>query len=317
MRQKKKIFASILMATTFLTSSVTVAAKTYENFTNVISFGDSFTWADNGWAALMTQRYGVKFEQNKNNFSATTLNLSDQYANYKANVAAIPHALFMVYTGPSDMMSKNQIDGFVNHLSLIPDLVTLEGQLPGLDLSAQIKQGIQSHIATFRANGVPDNQIFAIIIALAQQMQDKFFAEVGRLRGEFTKTFQNDGGNYLVQLTHFNEYYRQYQGGDTDEKQKLNGANASKEYNKAIADGIAQHAPNANVIYADFARLVEEISNNPTAYLSPQDIAGTYRDWGFFDMASHPTAAAQKITAQYVASVIESPSRVALVRELP
>ncbi|WP_341764369.1 autotransporter domain-containing protein [Candidatus Tisiphia endosymbiont of Beris chalybata] len=289
MKHKNKLFASILLATTCLTSSVAIAAHPKENFTNVYSLGDSFTYLPNSWAVLLTQRYGFKFENNKNNFRGTGLAPANYYANYKANGGKIDsNALFMVYMGPSDMQPLGAL--------LMQDIVN------------QHALTFDQMLATIQ-NGRADANQFPLAAAGA--------SDVKRNVGNFIKTISIDGANYIAVLTHFNEYYRQLALHPyTDLQVKTLGKALSKVFNKAVADGIAQHAPDANVIYVDYARLVEEISNNPKAYLSDQDIAGTYRDFGVF-RANYPTEAAQKITAQYVESVIESPSRVAFVRELP
>ncbi|KAJ6645000.1 GTPase Obg [Pseudolycoriella hygida] len=138
---------------------------------------------------------------------------------------------------------------------------------------------------------------------------------------DFIKDISDAGARYVVVLNHFNEYYRQGQFGDKsvqeDMQKKKIRQEVSNLLNKAIADSINESSPGLNVIYADYARLVQEISENPTAYLSSDDIAGTYRNWGVFDNTAHPTEAAHKITAQYIASVIEAPSRISLVREVP
>lgn len=102
MRRKNKIFASLLMATTFLTSAV-ACAKPKENFTNVVSFDDSFTADQGTWANIITNKYGFNFTSDVNYFfPGTTAGLADSLAAYQAvNPKTDPNALYLVYMGPA------------------------------------------------------------------------------------------------------------------------------------------------------------------------------------------------------------------------
>ncbi|HJD61841.1 MAG TPA: hypothetical protein LFV90_06995 [Rickettsia endosymbiont of Columbicola hoogstraali] len=90
----------------------------------------------------------------------------------------------------------------------------------------------------------------------------------------------------------------------------------SNSFNQAVDGGISIFAPSANIIYADYARLVEALITSPSSYFTANELLNTYRNRGVFDGTVHHTAA-HKITAQYVLSIIESPSRIAYGREIP
>jgi uncharacterized protein YhjY with autotransporter beta-barrel domain len=110
-------------------------------------------------------------------------------------------------------------------------------------------------------------------------------------------------------------------------------------FNSALASGIQTQAPSATVIWADSTRLVAAVSGavpgggdadkvlaEGTRYFLASELVDPGLDartgarkylFPFFDNTQHPTVAAHKLTAQYVQSVVESPTRVAIVRETP
>ncbi|WP_341764407.1 autotransporter domain-containing protein [Candidatus Tisiphia endosymbiont of Beris chalybata] len=306
MRQKNKIFASMVLATTFLTSSSAIAAPK-ENFTNVISFGDSFTAPNNSWAALITERYGFKFVNGQTFFdsgNSTSVEVDRMFNQYiQIHGGKIdPNALYLVNMGPSaearlERRLRNAIQGKAA-------VLVVRHHIPVETALSQVLAQITNEDGSVNAIAFPGTA--------------DLLTRIKNTEGNFIHNISVNGANYIVVFNHVDEYYRHlYENrGLNDQQNRIFGQILSKLLNKAMMDGIAQHAPDANVIYIDYARLVEEMSNNPKAYLSDQDIAGTYRDFGVFG-ANYPTEAAQKITAQYVESVIESPSRVAFVRELP
>lgn len=134
---------------------------------------------------------------------------------------------------------------------------------------------------------------------------------------EFVKNISDGGAKYIVVLNHFNESYRQFILGGTDEEKNFAGGFLSNSFNQAIYSAINKSAPSANVIYADYGRLVAELATNPSSFFTANELENTIEDEGVFDLTAHPTPAAHKITAQYILSVIESPSRIAYVREIP
>lgn len=369
MKQKNKFLANILLATTFLTSQTAIAAHTPKvDFTNVISFGDSFVTPKDGWAALMTERYGFKFVNGENNFFAsTTFDLAKQYEIYKANGGKIdPHALIQAYTGVNDMIllmdhvesyteniyRKGYQDIITNNPHVLPSLDEIMHEIiDSVDFEIGEKQLIEDQVLQLERAGMPDDLIrdsvvmttFDLFIKqgynirainstmsslnipipdidqnLVIEYASQYMAKIAEVKADWVKTLHSDGAKHIVFLNHYNSYYSSYNiPADTPEERKALGEDITTEYNKAMYEAMDRIAPDANVTLIDYDRLVAEISNNPNTYLSEQDIAGTYNDWGFVNRGSHPTPAAQKITAQLVASVLEAPGRVAMVRELP
>ncbi len=368
MKQKNKFFASILLATTFLSSGGAMAAHTpKEDFTNVISFGDSFTIPDNSWAALITQRYGFEFVHDKNNFvTATTFNLADQYKLYKNNNGdkVDPHALYQSYTGVNDMellhkklenyefqmYEEGYEDRIRNHPNLLPPLVEVMNGIRNLTIISEgDKRKIRRDVAAEAAAGKPNNYLIAIAtMSLLDMLQDyngmtikeimssismplpeldsaafqkeasDYLAEIATAKANWVKTLHDDGVKHIVLLNHYNQYYSQYMPGDTDEEDKNLGEKESKEYNKAMYEAMDRIAPGANVTFVDYDRLVEEVSSDPKAYFGKEKDIRTFRGWGFFTrLGGDPTPAAQELTKQLIASILEAPARVAMVRELP
>jgi phospholipase/lecithinase/hemolysin len=85
----------------------------------------------------------------------------------------------------------------------------------------------------------------------------------------------------------------------------------------AFGGGKTILAPSANIVFVDIKRLVDEVITNPSVYFTPNQIQGTHANQGFFDNTSRPTNYAHQLIANYVTSILEAPSRVALMRELP
>jgi outer membrane lipase/esterase len=282
---------AVLLLSTIATTSVTYA-KLKENFTDVISFGCSFTTPPDSFAARLTERYGYKFVQNVTSFAVggnSTADLAAQLATYEVNAKFDPNALYIMYMGPNDMDDMN---------------LWYNIDLGALGLSnEQIMDGITD-------NSLDEND-FPLTAQYAEDVEQRV--------GDFISNIANSGANYIVVLNHFNEFYRQENTifGADSEQRLFFGHTLSSLFNNAIYGGIEQDAPNANIIYVDYAKLVEELSTNPAQYFSEPEIVGTYKDAGVFDVTSHPTTTAHKITANYIASVVEAPSKVAYVREVP
>jgi uncharacterized protein YhjY with autotransporter beta-barrel domain/phospholipase/lecithinase/hemolysin len=299
MKKKSNIFASLLMTSALVCTSVVANAGSKEKFSNVISFGGSFTSPAGTWADVVTQRYGFQFTTNDTNFAvggAGSLDLAAQLATYQANKKFDPNALYQVYVGPNDL--PGIIGGVDNDLLLTPALMGLTYQ----DLAARFQDGTLS---------------LADLPYTTTEITNRFNA-----MGNFVQNLSNSGARYIIVFNHLNEAYRDlaritFNALTSQELMSLGSMLENMFNNEVIYKGIDQLAPNANVIYVDYARLVAEISNNPTQYLSATDIAGTYNNMGVFDATAHPTAAAHKITGQYVASIVEAPSRVAYIREMP
>ncbi len=133
----------------------------------------------------------------------------------------------------------------------------------------------------------------------------------------------------MVVLNHFNELLRRDHtgvvagllavGGITRQQLLVAGEAGARLFNNAVARAIQARAPLANVVYADYKRLVEEVSRNAASYFSPAELALADVDYPFFNRATGdmPHGAAERLSGQYVASILESPTQVALVREVP
>ncbi|HJD64687.1 MAG TPA: autotransporter domain-containing protein [Rickettsia endosymbiont of Diachasma alloeum] len=290
----KKLLMTLVASSTLITSSSALATPP-QTFSNVFTFGDSFSTPANSWSALVTEHYGSKYVVNQTNFAldgASTNSLSPELSTYKANVKTFdPNALYMMYMGPNDA-------DFI--------LIALRSDLSELLFTRgltfdQIMSGVKDGSLT--SNDFPDTT--AEVVSRGNNV------------GEFIKNISDGGAKYIVVLNHFNESYRQFILGGTDEEENFAGGFLSNSFNQAIYSAINKSVPSANVIYADYARLVAELSTKPSNYFIASELVNTYKNQGVFDSTSHPTSAAHKITAQYVLSVIESPSRIAYVREIP
>lgn len=273
----------ILVISTSLIISGNVFAKPAQTFSNVFTFGGSFSTPIHGWAALITQHYGYKYVNNQTNFSlngASTVSLDPELQTYKRNVKTFdPNALYLMYMGPNDANAIN--------VALGEDIIALGG------FNALI-------------NGATDLPRVTAEVALRAR---NIYAFVNDITGA--------GARDIIILNHFNEFYRQRIIAGDDKDEFFVGALLNKLFNQAIYSEINKFAPSANIMLMDYARLIEELSNNSSSFFTINELLNSYRDQGVFDTTSHPTEAAHSITAQYVLSAIESPSRIAYLREIP
>lgn len=290
-----RLLATLVASSALITSSYTLA-KPSQTFSNVFSFGDSFSTASGSWAALITEHYGFKSIANRTNFavgSATTTDLNTELNNYKTNVKNFDsNALYMMYMGPSDI-----------------NRIYTEIQLDLFDLGQpfyQVLDNLQN--GSLKLQDFPNTRTITKLATIEQNA------------GEFIKNIADSGTKYIVVLNHFNEFYRQLDSaliGRDDAQKSLFEEFLSGLLNNAIYSGINKSAPSANVIYADYAKLVREMVNKPSDFFTANELLNTRKNQGVFDNTFHPTAAAQKITESYVLSIIESPSRIAYIREIP
>lgn len=291
-RNKFCIFYAILMCAFFSCYINSALARDYkENFTNMYSFGDSFSY-EGTWAENFAKHYGLSFIRNQNIFAvgnAPSSDLVNQLATYRANVSGFDkNAIYYVYDGPSDM---------ADHLNGPNSLQTQ------IIISAHALGTTPFILANDLLNGNRD------INTIAPQSVADINAR-GVNIANFVETISSQGAGYVVVFNHFNEFYRHT-------IDFAIGRLATNLYNQAIYNNINNMASKANVVYVDYNRLVEEVSSHPTDYFTSSQINGTYKNNGFFDLTAHPTPAAHELTKNYVLSILEAPSRVALVRELP
>jgi hypothetical protein len=63
---KKKIFSKIFACFSLIslsTTSIALATKNSQDFTNIISFGDNFVSGDNSYANSLTEQLGFAFQK--------------------------------------------------------------------------------------------------------------------------------------------------------------------------------------------------------------------------------------------------------------
>jgi hypothetical protein len=296
--RKLGLLLSLICFDLWLNTSIAYSGYS-EEFSGVYSFGDSFTSEPKGWSGLITNRYGFSFTDNKTNFafgSGKTTDLAFILANYRTSVGAFdPNALYLVFMGPSDYASSHNGDANDRHIGFGFEAYNYENTgLSFNDFKMQYNSG------SFSFAG-----LFPITFADIQNRAN--------LYGNFIKQVSDSGGQYIVVLNQFIDDLRQQGLNDWD----LFFSNIwSNEFNKAVQQQIEAQVPNANIIFVDTKRLLSEVTNNPAAYFTAEQIQGTQYDQGFF-IDAHPTIFAHKLLAEYISSVIESPSRIATLRELP
>lgn len=326
----KKTLKHYLAAGALLGSASLGFAKPAQEFTKVYSFGGSFTAPNDSWAAYVTQRYGFTYSAaplalgpgaytaDSTNFALGnrgSYELAAELANYTANVVQFnSDALYMMYVGPNDFAgSATHPLGYGNvfQADLNNGVAALLPVGAPLDAAA-----LANYITQYQAGGVDIDVDFALTVA--------DIAPRGTNIGNFVRDLHQGGVQYVVVFNHLNEGYRNQPlwalfGGMNADQRRLIGGISTTFFNKAIYEGIQAQAPSANVIYIDYNRLVEEVSLDAASYFTAAEIALANATYPFFlgVPGDHPHAAAHKLTGQYVASVIESPTQVALVRELP
>lgn len=304
----KKITKSALWAGALFSLASTAVAKPSQDFEGVYAFGDEFSSTANAWPSYLSQRYGFNFRPGDQNFAVAhqvSTDLPVQLGLYNAAARRFhPNALYTLYVGARDYQGNPPIANGFSHAFFNTDLVHIGGFA---NLEARYRAGRLAYDrATFPATYANiDNRVAAA--------------------ANFVQSLHRGGVNYTVVLNHFNEGLRRddaLRGGllaVTPQQFLIAGEAAARIFNTALARALQERAPLANVVYVDYKRLVEEVSRRAASYFSPAQLALADIDYPFFDRATGqvPHAAAQRLTGQYVASILESPSQVALVREVP
>lgn len=312
----KKTLKHYLAAGALLGSASLGFAKPAQEFTKVYSFGGSFTVPGTSWAAYVTQRYGYTFQVNATNFAldnASSYQLTqntNELGAYQANVGGFDaDALYMVYVGPNDAAGDVLIGagnpGNIGYIDkLIADVVFNIVNVPL----------------------IPDFSYNAVALQFPQTAADVL--PRGANVANFVNQLHQNGVKHIVVFNHFNESLRQpVFAAFRDPREIRLGEAGATLFNGAIFNAIQATAPDANVIYIDYKRLVSEVDADHLAYFTladlvalaphPHDPATPFFINILVDPNRHPHALSHKLTGQYVASVIESPTQVALVRELP
>lgn len=139
---------------------------------------------------------------------------------------------------------------------------------------------------------------------------------------DFVEKATLNGANYILIGNHFNEKLRQGFTVGVDEYDTEFSKRISLEIGKAQIRG-ALKVPGANIIVWDESNLIEELTSDPSKYLTPRDqalgnfIISAGKTSKVFDLRSHATQPVNNIKRQFVYSVITSPTLVSLLRESP
>ena len=279
--------------------SFSAHAKFQEEFSNIYTFGDSFSYQGT-WTELLMKRYGINYTDNKNGFAfggGKIFDLPIQLSNYTSNVGGFDsNGLYLVFMGPSD--SANSHNG-----TAIPG-----GFLGfGFEANQYNNTGLSFDDFVMQYN----KGVFNFSDLFPQTYND--IQNRAKSYGSFINHISANGAHYIVLLNQFNDGLRQ--DGSSEWSLFFHGI-WSNEFNQAVNEQIARQAPHANIIFVDTKRLLNEVTSNPTAYFTPDQLQGTQENQGFF-ISAHPTGNAHQLIQNYVASILEAPSRVALMRELP
>lgn len=280
-------------------------AKTSAEFSNVYAFGDSFSYKGS-WTENLMQRYETRYKNGENGFAtggANAENLAMQLANYNTAGASFnSNALYLIFMGSSDAAESYNNYYFWGKLNIIDSFGILRKQDDGsseLDM-ADLKNKIDNN----KVN------IFPFLNLTINDLNHR-----ATLLGNFINNISSEGASYIVVLNNFKNTLR-WHGGVNDDYNNYFDKIWVKLYNNALYAKFNDLAPNANIILIDNNRFIDEVINNPNKYFTATDININKKLWGFFNHY-HPTEAAHKLLSQYVVSVIESPSRISMLREIP
>ncbi|MDR3439469.1 autotransporter domain-containing protein [Telmatospirillum sp.] len=230
--------------------------------------------------ACVSSGYGTNCPMNALN----DLGISQQISTYLAATGgrASSSALYSVYGGGNDVFSQLQ---FVSNGTATPTLAVLAMQTAGADEAKNVA---------------------ALVNAGARFILVPSLADVGNT--PLGSSLGSSGAGLLTAL--------------------------SSSYNAALNAGL-QSIGGTSIIYVDVARLAAEIISSPAAYgltnvttpaCSVSDsvlcssatlVAANADSTYFFADDVHPTTAIQKAEAQYIASVLAAPGKIALLAESP
>ena len=346
------------------TSSVALASKNTQDFTNVITFGDSFANGHtspvsgmrvNTYAQTLAEQVGFAFTRNENNFAygrhsskhvvggtaktpggvVTDFGIGDintyltRKGKFGTNDLVIYDPLSSELVNLYMQVSRRKfIAGGVNPDILgfsfaeevfAPNLSVFTGNAFISDTEALVNSHrvIDARDMNSKVlNGtLPlDSTNFPILFSYLDITENntKDFVEKATL----------NGANYILIGNHFNEKLRQDFSVGVDEYDTEFSKRISLEIGKAQIRGALQ-VPGANIIVWDESNLIEELTSDPSKYLTPRDqalgnfIISAGKTSKVFDLRSHATQPVNNIKRQFVYSVITSPTLVSLLRESP
>lgn len=353
MSNKKKNFLKTFACFSLLslsTTSIALATKNTQDFTNVITFGDSFVdghtsitgQAVDTHAKILTEKLGFAFTRNKTNFAVgghssanmvggtfgTVVYNSDldnyltQKGKFGSNDIVIYAPLSSEVAGLYDPVADASLGGiglgFFNAV-FTENLAVITGNPADV-----------SDVDLLMARGAVTDQADTITKVLNNTLalnSDNFpvlfrylaFTEANTQ--SFMQKASLNGANYIIVSNHYNEAFRQDFLGLPEEFIGV----MSQELAKAQLRG-ASKIPGISIIALDETNLIQELINNPSKYLTTDEqLLGNHRTpdgkTGVFDEVpldgSHASQPVEKIKSQFVYSVITSPTLVSLLRESP
>ncbi|HJK88727.1 MAG: autotransporter domain-containing protein [Candidatus Megaira endosymbiont of Mesostigma viride] len=346
------------------TSSVALASKNTQDFTNVITFGDSFANGHNSpvsgmrvntYAQTLAEQLGFAFTRNENNFSA-----GGHSSAHVSGWKYAPGGVVSIDYSPGDLNNylnqkgKFGTNDLVIYDPLSSELVNLYMQVSrrkfiaggvnpdilGLSFAEEV---FAPNLSVFTGNAfISDTEalVNSHRVIDARDMNSKVlngtlpldhtnfpilfsYLDITENNAkDFVEKATLNGANYILIGNHFNEKLRQGFTVGVDEYDTEFSKRISLEIGKAQIRG-ALKVPGANIIVWDESNLIEELTSDPSKYLTPRDqalgnfIISAGKTSKVFDLRSHATQPVNNIKRQFVYSVITSPTLVSLLRESP
>ena len=347
MSNKKKNFLKTFACFSLLsisTSSIALASKNTQDFTNVITFGDSFASGHtspvsgvrvNTYAQTLAEQLGFAFTRNENNFASGGHSSKHVVGGTAENPGGVvtdfnPGDINTYLTqkgkfGTNDLVIYDPLSSeyiFYDQIAVGNFLYNVFGEGTG-GIS-----DVDSIIASGKAVNFADIESKVIDGSLAVNTQNfpilfsRFLNQTENNAQSFAQLATLNGANYILVGNHYNDELRQ--------SIQLFGVNFREEFYDVISREIgkaqirgALKVPGANIIVWDEANLIQELVDNPSKYLTLQEqalgnyISASNRKTGVFDVSAHATQPVNNIKRQFVYSVITSPTLVSLLRESP
>ena len=339
MSNKKKNFLKTFACFSLLslsTTSIALAAKNTQDFTNVITFGDSFVDGHNSpvsglpvntYAKTLTEQLGFTFTKGETNFAGG--GHSSQGVLYGGIINGVPYPSDInTYLTRKGKFGANDLVIYAPLSSeyVFYDQISESGGLTGDVFSEGF--GFNSDVDSLIADGKAANfdEVRAKVIngSLAVNEENfpilftRFFQQTENNAQSFVQLATLNGANYILVGNHYNDELRQPElRGFGEEFYNV----ISREMGRAQIRGVLK-VPQANIILWDEANLIQELVANPSKYLTTDEqLLGNYVSdngkTGVFDGTNHATEPVNNIKRQFVYSVITSPTLVSLLRESP
>jgi len=351
MYNKKKNFLKTFACFSLLslsTTSTALATKNTQDFTNVITFGDSFVYSLNSsdnttsvptgsYAKTLTEQLGFSFTRNENNFAVG----GHSSKHLVGGIATDPFGAdtdfgrgdINTYLTQKGKFGTNDLVIYAplsSEYIFYDQIATAGGFL--YDVFSEVggvNSDVDSLIASGKAVNFADVESKVINGSLAVNAENfpvlfsRFLNQTENNAQNFVQLATLNGANYILVGNHYNDELRQpilVPGAGNLREEFYNIF--SREIGRAQVRG-ALKVPQANIILWDEANLIQELVDNPSKYLTLQEQAlGNYvsdsnRKTGVFDGSNHATQPVNNIKRQFVYSVITSPTLVSLLRESP